>query len=181
MEELLLEVRELTIQDIALVQNYWDTRSDEYLLKIGADKEKLRNLDLSQFIAENTPLPYDRKKTYFLIWMVNNQHVGHSNVGMITFGEEAFMHLHMWDGSFRQRGIGTRLVLKSLQFYFDRLQLKRVNCEPNAYNEAPNKALEKVGFTFVKCYDAPAGLITFPQKFNQWVMTRERYNELTTA
>jgi RimJ/RimL family protein N-acetyltransferase len=176
-----LEVRELILDvDIPLILTYWDTRTTDELLKMGVDANKLHNLDINALIQSQSSLPYETKSSYFVVWEVKGEPVGYSNLGKITFGHEAYMHLHMWNKELRHQGIGTEMILKSLSWYFKSFGFERVFCEPNAQNEAPNRALAKAGFQFVKAYEAEPGLITFPQVLNQWVMTIENFNTIKT-
>jgi RimJ/RimL family protein N-acetyltransferase len=43
-------------------------------------------------------------------------------------------------------------VKRTVDVYFDRLKLKRLFCEPHAFNTAPNRALQKAGFKYLKTY-----------------------------
>lgn len=176
----LFQVRELEKDDIPLIINYWSTRSPDALVKMGVDAEKLHNLDFGEMIGSQLSQPYEKKTNYYLIWMMDDVPIGHSNVGKISYGEEALMHLHVWEADKRQQGIGRQMVLKSLEFYFRSLQFKRILCEPNILNEAPNKTLARIGFTFLQTYQPTPGIINFPHTQNQWVLTCERFHELLT-
>ena len=39
----------------------------------------------------------EEKRSYCIIWMMNERPIGHSHFNKIIFGEEAYMHLHIWD------------------------------------------------------------------------------------
>jgi RimJ/RimL family protein N-acetyltransferase len=104
--------------------------------------------------------------------------IGHSNINKIVFGEEAFMHLHLWRPDIRQQGMGRNLVMQTLPFFFENYQLKTLYCEPYALNLAPNKTLEKIGFIFVKQYVTTPGWLNFEQPVNLWEMSRARYISL---
>ncbi|MUV02499.1 hypothetical protein GN157_02150 [Flavobacterium rakeshii] len=52
--------------------------------------------------------------------------------------------------------------------YFNNLKLKKLYCQPNAFNPSPNKTLEKAGFRFVKEYITTPGSITFEQAVKLW-------------
>jgi RimJ/RimL family protein N-acetyltransferase len=175
------EVRELRADDLLGFTNYWTTRSDEQLLKMGVDKEKLLDVDLRKFVEDSLAAPsYVAKQSYCVLWLVDGEPVGHSNINKITFGKEAFMHLHMWNEINRAKGFGKELVLKSLSYYFNNFKLEKVYCEPNAYNEAPNKTLPKVGFIFKeKLENVIPGWINFPQDINVWEMTKENYEKIS--
>lgn len=177
-------VRELTVDDIPSILNYWETRSDENLIKMGCDIQKVRSFNSSEYssmLMTQLALPYEQRTVYFVIWMYNDQPIGHSNMGKIQFGEEGTMHLHIWDTYNRQRGIGQEMVKKSLALYFQNFQLKRVICEPNALNEAPNKTLSRVGFEYIKDYQPEPGFFNFPHIQSRWEMSRERFESLDVA
>lgn len=176
-----IEVREATSAEVPLIEQYWASRTDEELIKMGVDIEKFRNVDMGLLIQKDLEVPYEQKGTYYLICFLHGNPVGHTNVGKIAFGEEAFMHLHIWHPEKRRSGVGRTMIFQALKFYFDNLQLKRVLCEPNAFNEAPNKTLLKVGFTFLFQHECVPGFINFFQPVNRYEMTREQYQHLTNT
>ncbi|NQY07065.1 MAG: GNAT family N-acetyltransferase, partial [Flavobacteriaceae bacterium] len=121
---------------------------------------------------------YEKKESYALIWLVDNIPVGHSNVNKIVYGQEAYMHLHLWNQTTRKKGMGTELVKRSIPFYFKNLKLKELFCEPYAKNKAPNKTLEKVGFTFIKEHETIPGSLNSLQTVKRWRFSEEKLNEL---
>jgi RimJ/RimL family protein N-acetyltransferase len=110
--------------------------------------------------------------------LLNDQPIGHCNVNKIIFGEEAYMHLHLWQNNTRQKGMGATLVKKSIPFFFKNLKLKRLYCEPYALNPAPNKTLEKIGFQLVKEYVTVPGYLNFEQPVKRWELTYNKYLEV---
>ena len=56
--------------------------------------------------------------------------------------------------------------------YFERLKLKRLFCEPNAFNVAPNRTLQKAGFKYLKTHMTVPGPLNFHQAVTCWVMER---------
>ena len=62
-----------------------------------------------------------------------------------VFGERANMHLHVAEPQRRHQGIGTECVRRSVEIYFQKLRLKSLFCELNAFNVGPNRTLQKVG------------------------------------
>lgn len=96
--EPILSVREITIPDIEPIINYWTNASDDFLTAMGLDLLKMPEKEFwKQMLSEQLSLPYKEKKSYCIIWIVNGKATGHSNVNKIIFGEEAYMHLHIWD------------------------------------------------------------------------------------
>ncbi|MNH30184.1 hypothetical protein D3C79_904650 [compost metagenome] len=129
-------------------------------------------------LSEQLSQSYEEKKAYCVIWQIDGKPVGHSNVNKIIFGEEAFMHLHLWNNHDRKHGAGVELVKKSLPYFFKNLKLKTLYCEPYALNLAPNKTLSKVGFRFINEYITTPGFLNFEQPVNRWELTSERFKEL---
>lgn len=176
MNKFKLSVKELGINEIPTLVKYWTENDDESLVKMGVDLAKLPSLEgLTQFLTQQVNTPIEKRFSYGLIWQIDGRSVGHSNVNKIIFGKEAFMHLHLWQSPNRQKGIGTQLVMLSLPYFFEKLQLEVLYCEPYALNPAPNKTLEKVGFEFVKRHTTIPGSINFEQEVNRWQLTREKY------
>lgn len=174
----ILTVREIQNSDIDLITQYWLTADPDFLISMGVDLAKM--LDKEEWIkmlSEQLVQPYPGKKSYCTIWQIDNQAVGHSNVNKIKFGEEAFMHLHSWSSENRKKGIGSIFVKMSLPYFFENLKLKKIYCEPYALNPAPNKTLEKAGFTFIKEYITIPGILNFEQPVNLWELTYEQYKK----
>jgi RimJ/RimL family protein N-acetyltransferase len=181
MDKLNISVREIQKEDIPLLINYWTESSDEHLISMGVDLTKMPNQNgLVDMLTQQINTPIERKKSYALIWLIDDQPVGHCNVNNIHFGKEATMHLHMWQSEKRQKGIGTELVKLSLPYFFENLKLEQLFCEPYAVNPAPNKTLGKVGFTFEKEYTTIPGAINFEQPVKRWKLARKDYLVLQT-
>jgi len=179
MDDLSIDVKEATLQDIRLIAEYWEKASDSFLESLGVDLSKRVSADvLIERLTYQYSLPYAEKQAYPVIWYVNNRPVGHCNINMISFGEEAHMHLHLWEPLLRRSGYGSQLVKLSLPFFFKNFNLKKLICEPYALNDAPNKTLPIAGFTFVKEYVTVPGPINFEQPVKQWIMTIEDFENL---
>ena len=61
---------------------------------------------------------------------------------------------------------------RSVAIYFEALRLKRLFCEPNAFNVAPNRAPQK-GFKYVKTHMTVPGPLNDHQAVTRWVFERE--------
>jgi RimJ/RimL family protein N-acetyltransferase len=117
--------------------------------------------------------------TVLVIWLADGRPVGFSTSDKIHFGEQANMHLHVFDSDHRNGGIGAECVRRSADLYFDRLKLKRLFCEPNAFNVAPNRTLQKAGFKYLKTHMTVPGPLNFHQAVNQWVIERQATTKST--
>lgn len=182
MSEPILSVREIEYRDIESIAEYWLNASPEFLAGMGVDLDKMPGKDhwismLSQQIEQS----YPEKKGYCIIWEIDGQAVGHCNVNPIAFGEKANMHLHLWTAKVRQKGTGTALIRMTLPYFFNKLQLQNLYCEPYALNPAPNKALEKAGFEFVKQHRTIPGSLSSEQWANLWVMPLEKFQAIMSG
>jgi RimJ/RimL family protein N-acetyltransferase len=172
----LLTIRELQQQDITPLTQYWLTADPAFLTGMGVDHSKMPSKEeWIKMLSEQLAQSYPEKKSYCIIWQVDNKAIGHCNVNKIKFGEVAYMHLHMWNTGYRKKGMGTALVKMSLSYFFENLKLEKIFSEPYALNPAPNKTLENAGFTFVKEYITIPGFLNFEQPVNFWELTYEHF------
>jgi RimJ/RimL family protein N-acetyltransferase len=166
-------VKEHEYNDTLSIVNYFLNCSDEDYDRMGVDPARLPPADeWIDSIEQNRVLPYNKKSVYYVIWMNNDQPIGHCNINKIKFGEEAYMHLHIWKEEFRKKGIASDLLKKSINDYFKHFQLKRLFCEPAANNPAPNHTLKKLNFTLEQTYDTVPGWINTYQTVNRWVLDK---------
>lgn len=171
MSEPVLSVKELTDSDIPLITDYWLSAPDEFLTGMGVDLGKMPSREqwydnLQQQIGQ----PYREKLSYCMIWLLDGEPVGHTNINKIKFGVEAYMHLHLWKPGLRNSGYGIRFVKMAIPYFFKNMELKKLYCEPYAFNPAPNKALEKLGFRFVGENITTPGWLNFEQRVRFWEM-----------
>jgi RimJ/RimL family protein N-acetyltransferase len=174
-----LSVREMRQDDIELIIQYWLSADPVFLAGMGVDLSKMPSKEeWNKMLHEQLSQSYKEKKSYCMIWLVDGEPVGHSNVNKIIFGEEAYMHLHLWKPGKRKKGFGVELVRKTIPWFFQNLQLKKLYCEPYALNPAPNRVLEKVGFSFVKEYRTTPGWLNFEQSVKRWEVGLEDMKKL---
>jgi len=169
-------VREMTPADAARVVNYFINADADYLSGMGADKSKLpRRADWVNKIEEELGKPFEEKEIYYVIWQVDGKAIGHSNINNITFGKEAFMHLHIWEKQHRRFGSGLDLVKQSIPKYFKHFELEKLRCEPYAFNPAPTKVLEAAGFEYKDTYETTPSIICFPQQVKRYEMSKSQF------
>ena len=174
-----LSVREIRKEDIPSITDYWLSSDSAFMHGMGVDTSKIPEREQWNFMLnQQLFLDYKHKKSYCLIWEVDGKAIGHSNVNPVEFGQEAHMHLHLWNVDTRKKGMGAALVRLSLPWYFDRMELKKLYCTPYALNPAPNRTMQKVGFDFVIKQRCTPGSLNFEQEVNVWVLTCEKYQRL---
>lgn len=173
-----LSIRPIQASDIPFISEYWLNSSEDHLVGMGVDLNKMpKKEDFEKMVLNQISLPIEEKKTYALIWLFEDKPIGHCNVNQIEFGEQAYMHLHLWQSKNRKKGIGTQLVKGSIKHFFEELKLKQLFCEPYAHNPAPNKTMEKLGFQFIKTHTTIPGSINFEQEVNLWRITKDQIVE----
>ncbi|UZO81833.1 GNAT family N-acetyltransferase [Aquimarina sp. ERC-38] len=174
-----LEVKEAEINDFERIISYFHTSNNAHFKLMGADKLKLPNPeDWNTILKSECKKPNTEKKLYYIIWLLNNQPIGHSNINNINYRKEANMHLHVWEEENRSKGLGFQFLEKTIPYYFINFKLQKLLCEPNAYNKAPNKTLIKLGFDKIKTYETIPGSINFKQDVTRYELTHDRFKEI---
>lgn len=164
-----LTVREIQANDIEKIVNYFINADSEFLKGMGANKSKLpKKGDWIKKLESELIKPYKNKEYYYIIWLLDNEEVGHSNINNIEFGESATMHLHLWNTDKRKSGLGVDFLKLTIPYYFRKFELKKLICEPYSKNIAPNKVLKKLNFELVKTYETTPGWINFKQIVNRY-------------
>jgi RimJ/RimL family protein N-acetyltransferase len=175
----ILSVREIRQQDIEPITQYWLGSDAAFLEAMGVDIKKIpASNEWREMLMEQLSQSIEEKRSYCIIWEVDGKPVGHSNINKITFGEEAYMHLHIWNTEIRKKGFGSAFIKLTLPWFFEKFRLKKLYCEPYALNPAPNKTLEKTGFEFVKEYITTPGSLNFEQPVNRWVLSFDHFKKL---
>jgi RimJ/RimL family protein N-acetyltransferase len=173
--EIPLSVREMQLAEVGLRINYFHDASDEHLRLLGVDRSLLPTRQAwTASYREDYARPIRDRVNYSLVWQQGGEIVGFSSTDGIDFGNEAFMHLHLVEAGLRSTGLGTQFVRLSAQAYFEALELRRLFCEPNAFNVAPNRTLQRAGFRYLFTHEARPSSINFPQVTTRWVLDRPR-------
>src|SRR5881227_4132871 len=169
-----IEVRPFSSrQEYELMLNYFYKADNGFLRGMGVDRLKLPERDkwLGALLGDHEK-PDEERDRFYLVWIFRGQRVGHSSINNIVLGTEAYIHLHLWKSQLRRAGLGTEFVRRSAAFYFERFNLQKLVCEPLADNPAPNRVLEKLGFTFVSRYRTTPGVTAYEQDVNRYELTR---------
>jgi RimJ/RimL family protein N-acetyltransferase len=168
-----LSVRAMIIAEAGLMMDYFHHATPEHLELLGVDPTRIASRSAwHERLQRELELPVRERSYLPVIWLSNDQPIGFSTSDKIVFGERANMHLHIVKPENRNRGSGTECVRQSVDLYFEALQLKRLFCEPNAFNTAPNRTLQKAGFSYVKTHMTVPGPLNFHQAVTRWVIER---------
>jgi Acetyltransferase (GNAT) domain len=159
--------------DYERVLDYFLCADEPFLRGMGVDPKRLPHRDVwLDLLLPDLTRPDSQKQTFYLGWDYNGARVGHCNVNQLIYGEQAIVHLHLWDRAVRRRGLGTEFFRQSVPVFFERFALQRLYCEPYADNPGPNRVVSKAGFRFIKRYRTAPGLISFEQDVNRYVLDK---------
>jgi RimJ/RimL family protein N-acetyltransferase len=140
----------MQLAEVDIRINYFHDASDEHLRLLGVDRSLLPTRKAwAASYREDYARPIRDRVNYSLVWQQAGEIVGFSSTDRIDFGNEAFMHLHLVEAGLRSTGLGTQFVRLSADAYFEALELRRLFCEPNAFNIAPNRTLQRAGFRYL--------------------------------
>ncbi len=169
-----LTVREMTAAETDLIIDYFQNSTPEHLETLGVDPTRLPpEQSWRERLQREATLPIDKRTVVLVIWIRDDRPIGFSTSDKIRYGEQANMHLHVTDPERRQQGVGVECVRRSVDIYFERLKLKRLFCEPNAFNVAPNRTLQRAGFKYLKTHMTVPGPLNFHQAVTRWVIERQ--------
>ena len=80
----------------------------------------------------------------------------------VRVGNDAQIHIHMWDKEQRGKGFGSFLFCLAAIEFKKRFDLKGLYCQPKGDNPMPNRMLSKIGFKIV-------GLVNYPRSDGSFV------------
>ncbi len=168
-----LTVREMMASEVDVIIQYFQDSTPEHLETLGVDPTRLPPVQSwRERLQRECTLPIEQRTMMLVIWLSDDQPVGFSTSDKIRYGEQAHMHLHVTEPERRHQGTGVECVRRSADIYFERLKLKRLFCEPNAFNVPPNRTLQKAGFEYLKTHMTVPGPLNFHQAVTRWVMER---------
>ena len=173
-----LTVRPMEPSEVGIRIDYFHSADDNYLRILGVDRELLPSREAWRSSYEaDCALAIRARQSLALIWELNGEIVGFSSTDQIVFGVDAHMHLHILQSEKRGTGLGTKFVKQSARYYFRVLEIERLFCEPNAFNIAPNRTLQRAGFRYEFTHQTKPGPINFFQATTRWVMDKANQPE----
>ncbi|MCU1489068.1 MAG: uncharacterized protein JWM85_473 [Acidimicrobiaceae bacterium] len=173
-----LVVREMGLSEVGIRIEYLHGATDAYLKQMGVDRARLASREeFLAFYEADYARPLRERLSYSLVWELDGETVGFSSTDRIVFGKQAFMHLHILSAERRAAGLGTAFVRESAKVYFEVLELERLFCEPNAFNVAPNRTLQRAGFSYLFTHETIAGSINFLQPMTRWMLERSQLDD----
>lgn len=170
MGDVILDVRPFASEsDYEQMIDYFRSADELFLRAMGVDRCRIPTRERwLALLLPDLERPNPQKQTYYLSWLFEGLPIGHSNANQIVYGEQAFVHLHLWRVERRRSGLGQQLFERSLQMFISQLRLRRVICEPYTENPAPNRVLSNAGFRLARRYRTTPGLVNIEQDVNRW-------------
>lgn len=169
-----IAVREMNLDEIDLIIGYFHRSTPEHLERLGVDPTRLASpVAWRDRFEHQFGLPIAQRATMALTWLKDDRPCGFSTADRIVFGDRANMHLHIVDPDDRARGVGVECVRQSADLYFEKLRLRSLFCEPNAFNAAANRTLQKAGFRYVKTHMTVPGPLNYRQPVTQWLIEKQ--------
>lgn len=163
----------MRLDEVGLIIDYFHDATPEHLELMGVDPTRLpTRAAWRERYEQQFDLPVDQRAMLAVIWLEDGAPAGFSTADKIRFGEQANMHLHIIEPEGRRRGLGAACVALSVDIYFEQLRLQRLFCEPNAFNVAPNRTLQRAGFSYVKTHMTVPGPLNYHQAVTRWVIER---------
>ncbi len=166
-------MRPMVLAEVDVVIDYFHDASPEHLETLGVDPTRLPARHQWRKLYEaDFAVPPSSRRSFLVLWERDERPVGFSTADKIRLGDEAYMHLHVLDAADRASGLGVEAVRRSVDIYFETLELERLYCEPNAFNVAPNRTLQKAGFKYLKTHMTVPGPLNYHQAVTRWVIER---------
>jgi RimJ/RimL family protein N-acetyltransferase len=172
-----LEVRPFeSPAEYAAMVDYFVGADAAFLRGMGVDPARLpaREAWLAAVLADSQRPLAERERLY-LAWLADGVLCGHSSASHIELGAQAHVHLHLWRPDLRRAGLGSAFFARSIEHYFERLELERVVCEPYAGNPGPNRTLARLGFRLVRTYRTVPTNIALEQDVSRYEITRAEW------
>ncbi len=167
-----LKIRPIEPHDLPAIASYWNGLNEKEMARIGVDPEKLPDSEsIIQTLSNQLSLPIPHRNSYGVIWTYNGLPVGHSNTNPTQFGEEAWIHLHLWRQEFRGKGYGTKWMIDTIAHMAEALKLKKLIAEPKSDNFEVQGVLKNCGFELIKTHRTVPGSINFEQEVNRFELS----------
>ncbi|MBC7692839.1 MAG: GNAT family N-acetyltransferase [Methylotenera sp.] len=143
-----ISVRDLSEQDVPLMLDYWYRSPPGFVERMGVDLSKLpTEAEMArgtlQNITDNCLL--STSKLHALAITCDGRTVGVHTLFPLIEGDHGIFHAHVWNPTFRNRGLGLRSYPKACQVFFERFDLKRILFKTPVQNIGAIRVKEKLG------------------------------------
>lgn len=166
-----LSVRELESRDVPCIVRYWAEATPQDLARMGVDPTLLPTPEqMTAGIHAALALPLEQRKAFSVVWERDGRAIGVVTLKRIQPGEEADIHLHVWEPTERRKGHGRLLFAMAALQCLQRYRLKRIACEPSSANPQPNGMLRALGIPCVRTYRTRSSELTFEAEVNRYEM-----------
>lgn len=169
----------VTDDELAKVVDYFLSLSPEDDVRMGTDRKNLpKRDDWIQLLINDAKKDLHNRQFFYIGFFLNGKLIGHSNINKIQFGKEAYFHLHIWFPEYRKQRLGDFYVKEAIKYYFEHFKFKKIICEPNAINPAPQGTLLRCGFSFCRTYRTKPSMLSLEHDVNRYEISLEEYKRL---
>lgn len=144
----LISVRDLSVNDVPLILNYWFHSPAGFIESLGVDMTKLPSeADMEKSLKEklqaNKLLPESKLNALAILY--NGEAIGFHTINPVTEGDFGIFHAHIWNPSMRRRGVGMHSYPKACQVFMQRFNLERILFRTPVQNLGAIRVKEKLG------------------------------------
>ncbi|QQK08063.1 GNAT family N-acetyltransferase [Miniphocaeibacter halophilus] len=141
-----LVIKKLELEDALKIKS-WGRHSNKLFI----------DYDLAKYNQKELKIWYYSKKSgirnkYFAIYNYNNDFIGYIGIKDINIFKKSSTLGIVLNPSFISKGYGYKAMCIFLDYYFNEMNMKRMNLEVNEFNERAIKLYKKLGFRYVSEY-----------------------------
>ena len=145
---LVISVRDLSVDEIPAVVNYWFHSPPGFIERMGVDpakmpKESEMKSGLLQKIQENKLLTVSKLNA--LAILCDGHAIGMHTINPLIENDYGIFHAHIWESHFRRQGIGMRSYPLACRVFIERFGLKRILFKTPIHNIGAIRTKEKLG------------------------------------
>jgi len=167
------EVRPLSSNELEKVVDYFLNFTLEEDLLAGADRKNYPSREKwIKLLLEDAKQPLRKRRFFYLGWFLEGKLIGHCNINNIEFGEEAYIHIHLWDRTLRRQGLATCFLMKAVNFYFKYFTLHKIISEPKSDNIGSKKTLQKCGFSFLNAHVKKPDMLSIEHEVSHYELLK---------
>ena len=147
MNESDVQLRDLQLEDISSIMDYWYRSPLVEIEAMGVDRSKMipeeefRNYFVEK-VESNCQKP-DSQMTHLIV-EVNGHPIGYHSLSPCAVNEEGTFHSHFWDKNYIGIGVGSISYKKACDIYLERFNLKKIIFKTPIKNIAATRIKEKL-------------------------------------
>mgnify|MGYP001584581062 CR=1 FL=1 len=176
----LIEMRDLSEQDIPLILNYWYHSPQGFFESMGVDLTKMlteseMEKKLREKLSENKTL--QGSKLNVVIILYNKEAIGNHTINPLVEGDHGIFHAHIWKMGMRGKGLGVYTYPKACKIFMQRFNLKKILFKTPIQNISAIRVKEKLGIRFVGEEIIDFGIVRAGTRAKVFELTKEEVDK----